>query len=188
MRWASPFDRFSGTARKRWIAVTFVMSAILLVVMHALDAPLKSQVAPRGIVSFELAGNYENSRQILNSWNAEARVYAALSLGLDYLFLIVYALFISLSCVQVATAMKADYSIIGGIAVLLAWAQFFAAASDAIENWALIHLLLNPSGRWMPGLARWCAMMKFSIVTAGLIFIFGGLIAVGIKKSLKRPA
>lgn len=188
MLWASPFKHFSEAARIRSIAVTFMMSVILLLVMHTLDGPLKSQFAPRGIVSFELAGNYEVSRQILNSWNAEARIYAALSLGLDYLFLIVYALFISLSCMQVGKALGANHSFLPGIALFLAGAQFFAAALDAIENWALIHLLLNTSRRWLPGLARWCAMLKFSIVTAGLIFIFGGLIAVGIKKSLKRPA
>ena len=174
MRWASPFKHFSEAARIRSIAVTFMMSVILLLVMHTLDGPLKSQFAPRGIVSFELAGNYEVSRQILNSWNAEARIYAALSLGLDYLFLIVYALFISLSCMQVGKALGANHSFLPGIALFLAGAQFF--------------LLLNTSRRWLPGLARWCAMLKFSIVTAGLIFIFGGLIAVGIKKSLKRPA
>lgn len=186
MRWASPFNHFSEAARKRSMAVTFVMSAILLVVMHTLDAPLKSGVAPRGIVSFELAGNYEVSRQILNSWNTEARVYAALSLGLDYLFLIVYALFISLACVQVGTALKADHSFLPGMALFLAWAQFLAAALDAIENWALIHLLLNASRRWLPGLARWCAMMKFSIVGAGLVFIFGGWLAIGIKKRVLK--
>jgi hypothetical protein len=70
--------------------------------------------------------------------------------------------------------------------VVLAWAQFLAALLDAIENLALIHLLLNSSRSWLPCLARGCAIVKFSIVGAGLIFILGGLLVIGLKKIFKR--
>ena len=186
MRWVPPFDNISNYARKRAIVITLVMSAILLGAMLALDAPLRTHTAPSGIVSFELAANYEASQQILNSWSTEAKINVALSLGLDFLFLIVYALFISLSCIQVAVALKVDHSIYFSVAVVLAWAQFLAAILDVIENLALIHLLLNSSREWLPGLARWCAVVKFSIVGAGLIFIFGGLMIIGLKKIVQR--
>jgi hypothetical protein len=185
MRWGSPFDNFSKAARIRLIVITFVMSAILLIVLRTLDAPLRTEAAPKGIVSFELAKDYEASRHILSSWDAEAKVYAALSLGLDYLFLIVYALFISLACIRVAEALNSDYLFFFILARVLAWSQFLAAVLDALENMALIQLLLNSSRSWLPVLARWGAMVKFGIVGAGLIFIFGGLLAIGIKKRLK---
>jgi hypothetical protein len=185
MRWGPLIDNFPKAAQIRLIVVTFVMSVILLVVMRILDAPLTTPAAPSGIVSFELAKNYDVSRQILSSWSAEAKVYAAFSLGLDYLFLIVYALFIFLSCIRLATALKGHYSFLWGMAIVLAWSQFLAASLDAIENWALIHLLLDSSRRWLPCLARWCAIAKFSIVGVGLIFISGGFLAIGIKKRLK---
>jgi hypothetical protein len=35
-------------------------------------------------------------------------------------------------------------------------------------------------------LARCCAIVKFSIVGAGLIFILGGLLAIGLKKYFHR--
>jgi hypothetical protein len=162
------------------------MSAILLFAMRTLDTPLRTHTAPSGIVSFELATNYETSQRILDSWSTEAKINAALSLGLDFLFLIVYALFISLACVQIAAALKDDHSILFRVATVLAWAQFLAAILDAIENLALIHLLLNASHKWLPCLARWCAMVKFSIVSAGLIFIFGGLLVIGLQKIIKR--
>ena len=57
---------------------------------------------------------------------------------------------------------------------------------DAIENLALIALLLNSARMWLPALARWCAIVKFSIVGAGLIFIFGGLLVIGLKKIFKE--
>jgi hypothetical protein len=186
MRWVPPFNHLSNSARKRALIITFVVSAILLLAMRTLDAPLRTRTAPNGIVSFEMAGNYEVSRQILDSWSTEAKTNAALSLGLDFLFLIVYALFISLACVQIAAALKDDHSIFFRAAVVLAWAQFLAAILDATENLALIRLLLNSSSKWLPCLARWCAIIKFSIVGAGLIFIFGGLMVIGFKKIFKR--
>lgn len=181
MRWAPPFDTLSNSAQKRFIAITLVMSAILLVALRTLDTPLRNNTAPRGIVSFELAQNYKASKQILDSWSTEAKVNAALSLGLDFLFLIVYAFFISFSCIQVGAALKDDHSIFFSVAVTLAWAQFFAAILDAIENLALIQLLLNSSRKWLPCLAHWCAIVKFSIVGAGLTFILGGVLVIGLK-------
>jgi hypothetical protein len=68
------------------------MSAILLFAMRSLDTPLRTRTAPGGIVSFELAKNYAASQQILDSWSAKAKINAALSLGLDFLFLILYGL------------------------------------------------------------------------------------------------
>jgi hypothetical protein len=186
MRWVPPFDNLSNSARKRAIVITLLISAILLLAMRTIDAPLRTNMAPRGIVSFELAKNYDISQQILNSWSAEAKINAALSLGLDFLFIVTYALFISLSCIQVAAAIKVDHLIFFNIAVVLAWAQFLAAILDVSENLALIHLLLKSSHQWLSCLAHWCAMMKFSIVGAGLIFIFGGLLVIGLKKIFKR--
>jgi hypothetical protein len=186
MRWVAPFENLSNSARKRVIIIAFAMSAILLLAMRILDTPLQTRTAPHGIVSFELAASYAASQQILDSWNSEAKINAALSLGLDFLFLIVYALFISLSCARIAAALKDGHSIFFRVGVVLAWAQFFAAVLDAVENLALIHLLLNSSHRWLPCLARWCAMVKFSIVGAGLIFISGGLLVIGFKKIFKR--
>ena len=186
MRWVPPFNHLSNSARKRVLVITLVMSAILLFVMRALDTPLRTNTAPSGIVSFELAKNYDASQQILNSWNTEAKINAALSLGLDFLFLIVYALFISFSCIQVAVALKDDHTCFFRVAVVLAWAQFLAAILDAIENVALIQLLKNSSRIGLPCLARWCAIVKFSIVGAGLIFIFAGLLGIGMQKIFKR--
>ena len=185
MRWMSPYDNLSNSAQRRVIFVSLLMSAILLFAMRTIDAPLRTRMAPRGIVSFELAKNYDTSQQILNSWNAEAKINAALSLGLDFLFLISYALFISVSCIQVGAAIKVDHSIFLKTAIVLSWAQLLAASFDAIENLALIQLLLNSSRQWLTGLARWCAVLKFSIVGAGLIFIFGGLLFIGLKKIFK---
>ena len=186
MRLTPPFSKCLDSARKRALIITFVFSAVLLAALSTLDAPLRTQVAPRGIVSFELAQNYTASRQILDSWNARAKTQAALSLGLDYLFLIIYACFISLACVQVGRALQRHSIHLAAPAAVLAWAQFLAAALDAAENLALIALLLNSTRTWLPPLARWCAIIKFGVIGAGLIYIAGGLLFMGLHIIFKK--
>jgi len=72
--------------------ILFTLTFITFMVMKVLDVPLINQIASNGIVSFELAGTLENSVSILNSWNAEAKLYAGISLGFDYLFMLMYSL------------------------------------------------------------------------------------------------
>jgi len=66
--------------------------------------------------------------------------------------------------------------------VFLAWAQFIAAILDAVENYALIRVLLGSSQNLWPALARFCAGPKFFIVTAGLLYVIFGLILIFIVK------
>jgi hypothetical protein len=186
MRLISPFDRFSTPAQKRILVIALILSATLLATMRILDQPLRTPDAPRGIVSFELAKNMAASRQIMDSWNQQATQNAVLSLGLDYLFLVVYAVFISAACVQVGKAFQHRNPLISSTGNALAWAQFLAAILDAVENLALIALLLDSERMWLPAMARVCAIVKFSIVGAGLIFIVGGLIVIGLEGILKK--
>ena len=186
MRWLAPFDRFSNSARKRSLVIALVLSLVLLIALRVLDVPLRTAVAPRGIVSFELAKDVATSRQILDSWNAQAKTHAALSLGLDYLFLIAYALFISLACVQVGKALQNRSPWLARLGGILAWAQFLAAILDAVENVALISLMLNSERLWLPVVARGCAIIKFTIVGAGFIYIGFGLLMIGLQRFSKE--
>ena len=150
--------------------------------MHWLDAHLKTAAAPAGIVSFELAGNMESTRQIISSWGLDGQVRAALSLGLDYFFLAVYATFIAMACAQIAKALRWGPRMLATVGFLLAWTQFPAALLDAVENTALIQLLLGSSRPALPLVARWCAVIKFTLVGAGLLYIIGaGLVFLVIK-------
>lgn len=166
--------------------IALVLSLVLLIALRILDAPLRTTFAPRGIVSFELAKDADASRQILDSWNAEAKMHAALSLGLDYLFLIVYAVFISLACVQVGQSLRHRSPLLARLGEILAWSQFLAAILDAIENAALISLLFHSKGLWWPAVARGCALIKFTIVGAGLIYIAAGVVMIGMEKMIRE--
>jgi hypothetical protein len=149
--------------------------------MRALDAPLHTQLSPSGIVSFELAGELGLAQSMIQVWGQGGQVYAGLSLGLDYLFMVAYAGCIGLACVLVTQALLGRVEFLSGLGVLLAWAQLGAALLDAVENYALIQLLPGPQRELWPALARGCAMPKFLIVAVGLVYIADGAAVWGIR-------
>jgi hypothetical protein len=179
-----PYKRLCEIRPRSALLILFLLSAMLLTGLRALDTELITAAAPRGIVSFELAGNIQQVSRILAEWGPEGRVYAALSLGLDYLFLIVYALFISLACVLIARYLTLKITFLAAGGFVLGWGQFFAAILDAVENLALIRLLLASQEESWPVIARWCAIVKFGIVGAGLAYILIGTLIVLTLKSV----
>lgn len=179
-----PFKWLSESAQRPALLVFFLLSGTLLTGMHALDQRLITEAAPRGIVSFELAGSIEKAGQILKEWGPPGKARATLSLGLDYLFLFVYALFISLSCVRIARYFKFKYAFLAVWGVGLGWAQFLAALLDAIENLALINLAFGSQRESWPIIAKWCALVKFGIVGAGLLYILTGTLLILMLKAV----
>ena len=164
------------------------MSLSTIVVMKVLTmfgAPLKTESAPLGIVSFEFAGTISQAHEMLESWGQTGQLSAALSLGLDYLFLVLYSVCIALACALVASNLTYDHRMLSGIGVILSWTQFGAGGLDALENVALIRLLFGSEQPLWPALAWWCALPKFVIVLVGLGYIVIGTIPI-IKKKFTR--
>lgn len=164
---------FSGGSNSAlWL---FVIAALVMsVVMQVVGGPLQTAAAPAGIVSFEFAGTLENAQQMVASWDQEQRVRAGLSLGLDYLFLVLYSTAIALACFRVARGWRVSRPLLAAIGLWLGWGQWLAAGLDTVENVALIYLLLGShNGLWAP-LAWGCAAVKFAIVGAGLLYVLAG--------------
>jgi hypothetical protein len=181
-----PFAWLSATGQKRAFLGVFVITLAAMMSMNIIGHPLVNETAPQGIVSFEFAGTVDAAHRMMESWGPQGRISAGLSLGFDYLFLVVYALCIALGCVLISRVMQYRVKIFVPLGVILAWAQFLAAILDAIENYALIRVLLGSTVDLWPALARLCAGPKFLIVSAGLLYIIIGLILSFIIK-VKRP-
>ena len=173
--------------RALWL---FVIAALTMsAVMQIVGGPLQTAAAPAGIVSFEFAGTLENAQRMLASWDQEQQVRAGLSLGLDYLFLVLYSMAIALACFRVAGGWRTSRPLPAAAGFWLGRGQWLAAGLDALENVALIYLLLGShNGLWAP-LAWGCAAVKFAIVAAGLLYVLLGTGAhLGKKlKSRTRP-
>lgn len=162
--------------KKRLFWSLFALTLVVMAGLLWIGAPLKNEAAPDGILSFEFAGTVEAATRILTAWGPEGRVHAGLSLGLDYLFLVLYPLSIGLACLLVAEGLKRRWAGLAKAGRVLAWAQPVAGLLDAIENFALIKLLLGSTAPLWPTLAWWTALPKFLIVAAGLLYVLVGLV------------
>lgn len=178
-----PFTWLAPHARGRAFAVLLVFTLGVMAALNALGAALFSEAAPQGIISFEFAGELSAARQIINAWGPGGQVAAGLSLGLDYLFLVLYAAAIGLGCVLVAEGFAARSTALARVGVVLAWGQLLAALLDAVENYALIRLLLGAGEALWPALARASALPKFALVALGLLYVLLGALAL----ALRRP-
>jgi hypothetical protein len=147
-----------------------VATLVVMGVLTVQGGPLKTEEAPLGIVSYELARDVPGAREILDSWAPRARVHAGFNLGLDFLFLALYSTTIGLACVGVARSLYPRHRTLASAGWPLAWAQWLAALLDIVENTALLAMLVDaPAAPW-PAVAWWCAVPKFAIVFLGLAY------------------
>jgi hypothetical protein len=153
------------------LAATLAMIGL----MALISAPLETEEAPYGIISFELAGTMEIAESILASWDESAKLHAAFGLGLDYLYMLLYSCTIGIACIWAAGVLRLRHFPLVGFGIGLAWGQWLAASLDAIENAGLTILLFGRSSQFWAGLSRWCALGKFALIFAGLTWVFFGL-------------
>ena len=156
----------------------FALTLIVLVGMQITGAPLKTTAAPGGIVSFELIGSFSGSQNIIQTWQGSTMLYAGLNMGLDFLFLTLYALTIALGCHLLAARMSPDRVFMKQTGIWLGYGILLAAFLDIIENISLIKLLTGSQSRLLPQLARWCATPKFILVLLALLYLIIGVLPV----------
>jgi hypothetical protein len=166
------------------LGVTFLF-VTLTVWLYQLDRPLRTDAAPRGIVSFELAGSATKSGEILDSWSPAAREAAMLLQGLDYLYLIVYPVWLSLVALSLSEWLGGMWARVGlwpGTAVIL------CAPFDAIENHALVVQVMRGPSDELAARAWLCASVKFALFFAALAFIAAAGVAALARRFSTRIA
>jgi hypothetical protein len=166
-----------GTVLRRFILATLVVA----VAMGILDEQLKTPAVPFGIGSFELAGDVPTAQAMVDSWDVRARSAAGVSLGLDYLFMVLYATALALGCLWGATRFRTVAPALAALGAPLAWGQWLAGACDGVENFFLIRILLDGAQAPWPAVARWAATVKFALAGVGLLYVIGA--ALGGRRS-----
>jgi hypothetical protein len=178
-----PLESIPRSKRKRifWSLLTATLG--WMVMMQVVNSPLITPKAPQGIISLELAGSFGKVKWILAAWDVRAQKYAALGLGLDYVFMLLYSTTIAVACLWAGETLRAQRWPLGSLGTGLAWGQWAAAILDAVENIALIALLFGSLSfsRW-PELASIYAWLKFSLIFLGLGYAFYGLMAYLFRK------
>jgi len=160
----------------------FIFSVLTIVSMAALmytGEPLVTKQTPRGIISYELAGNTAKTNMILDSWKPSQKMFAAFNLGLDYLYLIAYSHLIALLCIIVGITLSQKWE---KVANRLTGLIMLAALLDATENFGLLMNLFGSQNDLWPGLANWCAVLKFTFVGLGILYVLSGSIILLYRK------
>ena len=179
-----PLEFIPATSRKPFFFAFLAGTLILFAVFRTLDAPLRTSAAPNGIVSFELAGTPEKVFQILVSWEPvdqsgppmiiqpSGKLFAAFGLGIDYLFMPVYATALALGILLAASRHDSWFAIFGA---WLGWGAYAATIFDAVENYALARMLLvNQIWSPHPEVAAISATVKFGLLLLGLFYALVG--------------
>ena len=166
-----PLDFLPAPNRKPLFLTLLAATLILFAIFRVLDTPLQTAAAPNGIVSFELAGTPAAAQTMVDSWDARARQFAAFGLGLDYLFMPVYALALSLG-ILLAAGRHTDW--FAPLGAWLGWGALAAPLFDATENFSLWKFLLGHVAVFWPRLAAVCATMKFTLLLLGLAYALLG--------------
>jgi hypothetical protein len=165
------------------------LTVVLFALFRILDQPLRTPAAPNGIVSFELAGSPLQARAITDEWKRSSLlfsnvagqanpdivnipyIFAAFGLGIDYLFMPVYAFALAFGTLLAAGKHSGWFKTLGAMA---RYGAFAAALFDAIENYALFQILLNRVYSPYPEIAYYCASIKFGLLVFGLLYVLIG--------------
>lgn len=147
---------------------SFVLTLVTFLPLLLINGHLRTPVAPQGIVSFEVCAYDGSCGAMLESWGAEGSAWAALSLGLDYLFMLLYATTIFLALRLVADRVPQR---LGNPMRALAWAAWGAAAADVAENYCLAQLLLYADDRcaWPAAIFATIKFILLGLALSGLV-------------------
>ena len=169
--------------KNRFTIILLVLILILIGVMRYLDSFLITEFSPNGIVSFELAKELSKSNEIINTWDATAKSAAGLSLGFDFLFLLIYASFISWLAYLMNDRLfiKSKNIIFKKVSILL---PFIAAFFDVLENIVLIKLLLGDLRQIWSSLAYYFAAIKFGLLIVAISYILIGFFILIFRKKI----
>jgi len=157
--------------QKSFYVFVILLTLASLIAISVTDVHLKNEVT-NGIIDFELAKTPERARQIMDSWGHTGRLYAAFSLGIDYLFLVFYTLFFVLSTYKIS---RRNHRFFQNIAFFLTLVFVSAGVFDAVENYYLFQVLTHPDDTASNILAAYYfSSAKFILLGLGVLMLLAG--------------
>lgn len=168
----TPFYLLSADLQGRILTVSFFVSILLMMILSWIGRELTiwSHRIPLGIVSLELPWSRQRAESIIKIWRERCLISKAVrQTRLDFLFLLVYPLTLSLACAVFAGTMQEGSMATAGIA--LSWAVLLCVPLDAIENIMLLKMLSGGYYSPVPQLTTIVAALKFLLVSASLLYM-----------------
>ena len=177
----SPFSKISKKQEKKITFSVLYLLVMTLTTMQFLNTNLTNITAPNGIISFEFSKTLERAQEILDSWSPTAKVFAGLNLGLDFLFLIIYTLFLALLIHKLNERLWVGKPF-HKIGEFLVWSMFIAAIFDTVENVCLIKLLTGNMEQYWVSVAYVFALVKFILIIVAILYIISNFFILLLKK------
>lgn len=165
----------------RFFWLLFLLFVLTTLALGAIDAGLKSSATPLGIVSFEFCGFAASCEQALEQWGTRGQALAMLSLGVDYLYLLLYPGLIALALYRWAPRHHSGWAPSTRLAIGMCPVISLA---DAVENYALVQVILHGSASGYGTLAGVAAVIKFTLLASALFWL--GFVAVS--AALQAPS
>ncbi len=150
------------------VAVLLLLLAGTVVTARITNAPaLRTDAAPAGILSLELAGTSARAQAVVSDWRGGGLIgEARRHVRTDYPFILFYSTCLALACAWTGEAARWERA---GNA--LAWGAWAAGVFDVLENLAMGPMLGGTTSAPWPQLALAASAPKWILVTAGFVFV-----------------
>lgn len=162
----SPINKMSQIT----VYVVLIFTGILNVLIIDFSYYMSNKLGEFSIIDLEMAGTLVNANAILAYWeNLGVENWLYFHMGLDYLFIVCYTLFLFFACHASALYLR-SFPFFVHLGLVIGWVQPIAGILDITENYALLHVLSGTSDEWWANLASWCAIPKFAIALSGMAY------------------
>jgi hypothetical protein len=175
-------DAFFDSLRSAELSTLFAITFGSSLVWSRLFPRLRTDVAPGGIVSLQLAWTSPRASSITRSWRERHLEGAARrSIYVDFPFIVLYSFaiaFLALLAGRAADASSlASSDTASSAAAAAAIAAWTAGLCDYLENGGLLLILRGTTGQPLPALTSTLSAVKWLLATGAGLFSLGLLIA-----------
>jgi hypothetical protein len=172
-----PFESIPTSLRARLFLPLLVLALLVLTMWVVTVAPMSNERAPLSVSSFGMAWSLERARAMIASWDEQARLSGAFGIGFDFLNLLTYSTTVAMACAWVAQFYrKSGRAWLVAVGILLAWGQWAAVFSGAVQNAVMMSLLLGSGSEAWLKVSYWATLLKLTLMVTGATYaVLAGL-------------
>lgn len=162
---------------KKNMSVSATATVLMILLLRWQGSSLQTIISPHGIVDLEFAATPLRLQQLLQVWKRSA---VTANIWLDFLFIVSYVLFLSMS--SEFCAMKWPAGVMREVGHTLTRVSFIAGLLDIAENLLMLQSLSGNFTTTSLQLTSYCAAVKFTLA-AVIIFYLVVSLPVVLKKN-----
>ena len=154
-----------------YLLLSFAGMIAVFLWMRNQGAPLKTAYTPAAIVDLEFAWTQQKAEHIMLAWRNILDV-ARVNIYIDFLFIITYTAFLSLSCSFFSGKTTGKWA---GVGHKLSKAVIAAGVFDVAENALMLTTLQGTPNNMTAMITATFAALKFAIAAIAVLYILASL-------------